>query len=262
MTIHAAAARGFGAAADDYERGRPSYPAEAVGLLVAELGLGPGATLVDLGAGTGKLTRLLVPTGARVLAVEPVAAMRAKLAEAVPSAEVLEGTAEAVPLPDGSADAVVAAQAFHWFDAPRALAEVARVLKPGGGLAMAWNTRDDAVDWVARWSDVVHAHRVDVPYYGDGTDWAAVVARTGLYGPLRERRFAHAQELDGPGLVDRARSTSYVAALPAPERERVAAAVRALVATHPDLAGRERFVLPYRTDVFWCRHRPGPPGAP
>ena len=255
MAVHDTAARGFGAGAADYERGRPSYPAGAVEHLAAVLGLGPGATVVDLGAGTGKLTRLLVPTGARVLAVEPVAAMRSELGGAVPRAEVLDGTAEAVPLPDGSADAVVAAQAFHWFDAPRALAEVARVLRPGGGLAMVWNTRDASVDWVDRWSGIVHAHRVGVPYYDDGTDWAAVVARTGLYGPLRSRRFAHAQELDGPGLVDRALSVSYVAALPAAERERVAADVRALVATSPDLAGRDRFFLPYRTDVFWCSKR-------
>ncbi len=136
--IHPTAAVGFSRAAEVYERARPSYPAEAVDWMVEVTGLGPGYTVVDVGAGTGKLTRLLAPTGARVVAVEPVAEMRALIERA----EVLEGTAEALPFPDGAADVVTVAQAFHWFELDRALPEIHRVLRPGGHLALFWNSRD------------------------------------------------------------------------------------------------------------------------
>jgi SAM-dependent methyltransferase len=116
-------ARGFGAAADAYERSRPDYPAESVELLAGRLELRPGRTVLDVGAGTGKLTRLLLPTGARLLALEPVVEMRAKLVATSPGAEVLDRLAEAVPLPDATVDAAVCAQPFHWFDAERALEE-------------------------------------------------------------------------------------------------------------------------------------------
>src|SRR3954447_12587724 len=111
------AAAGFSAGSNAYDRGRPSYPPEAVDLIVAELGIGEGSTVVDLAAGTGKFTALLVPTGATVLAIEPVAEMRETLVRTVPGVEAKDGTAESMPLPDGSADAVIVAQAFHWFDA-------------------------------------------------------------------------------------------------------------------------------------------------
>ena len=149
MGINEQAEAGFGRGAATYERGRPSYPADAIDVLVRELGIGPDRDVLDLAAGTGKLTRLLVPTGARLVAVEPVAAMADQLRTAVPGVEVHDGTAEAIPLPDGSVDAVVVGQAFHWFDAPVALAEIARVLRPGGGLGLIWNERDSSVPWVA-----------------------------------------------------------------------------------------------------------------
>lgn len=251
MTVHPTAAKGFGDGADAYERGRPGYPAEAVDLLVAELGIGPGRTVVDVGAGTGKLTRLLVPTGARVVAVEPVAAMRAGLARLVPGAEAVDGTAESLPVADGAADAVTVAQAFHWFDAPAALAEFARVLRPGGGLALVWNTRDESEPWVARLSAMIHWHDSPIPSYDRGQDWPAVVGAGGLFTAVRSRRFPYVQEMDADLLVERVLSTSYIAAKPAGERASIAAGVRDLVAGFP-----ERFPLPYVTDVFWC-HRLG-----
>lgn len=131
--LHRAAAVGFARAGADYERGRPGYPTAAVDRLAVELRLGPGRVAVDLAAGTGKLTRALVRTGAELVAVEPVAGMRRKLTASLPSVRALEGTAEAIPLTEGSVDAVLVGQAFHWFDTPVAAREIHRVLRPGAG---------------------------------------------------------------------------------------------------------------------------------
>jgi SAM-dependent methyltransferase len=247
VSTHPTAAAGFGRSADAYERGRPSYPDDAVAHLAVELGLGPSVRVLDLAAGTGKLTRLLVEGGAVVVAVEPVAAMRAALARAVPGIPVLEGTAEAIPLPDGSVDAVTVAQAFHWFDPETALVEIHRVLRPGGGLGLVWNAADGGPEWVAAMRQLVHGVRGSVPQYGR-TPWRDAFAWSRLFTPLTERTFAFVQELDEDGLVDRIASTSYVAALPEAERHRLLGQVRALVAGVP-----RPLRLPYRTDVFCCR---------
>src|SRR3954447_3020591 len=126
--------------ADAYEQGRPRYPGETLERLAAELGLDDGCTVIDLAAGTGKLTRDLSPRFGRVVAIEPLDEMRARLEESVPDAEALAGSAEEMPVPDAVADAVFVAQAFHWFATHPALAEIARVLRPGGGLALLFNT--------------------------------------------------------------------------------------------------------------------------
>lgn len=263
MTVHDAAARGFERGAGDYEAARPGYPPEVVDLLVAELGLGPGRRLLDLAAGTGKLTRLLLPSGADVVAVEPVAAMRAELVARAPEVEALDGTAEALPLPDGSVDAAVAAQAFHWFDAPIALAELHRVLRRGGGLALVWNVRDESVDWVRRFGELLVEAAAGDPAsaefqetgkpYEEGTDWTAVVAAAGGFTPVQRAVVGWAQPIDAELLVRRAASTSFVSALPDDARAAALDAVRALADTHPDLSGRDTFGFPYQTVVYWCR---------
>ena len=248
--IHAVAVEGFTKGTDAYERARPSYPSAAIDSIVRELGIGPGSTVVDLAAGTGKLTRLLVPTGATVIAVEPVAAMRAKLVDVVPGVEVRDGTAEALPLADASVDCVTVAQAFHWFRAAEALAEIHRVLRPGGGLALLWNSRDASVPWVARLNEVIRWNKGQIPQYDDGAeDWAAQVVGAGGFTPLQHRPFRHDQEMDLPLLLDRVSSTSYIAALPDDDRARVLDEVRALVA---EAGLAEHFALPHRTDLYWC----------
>jgi ubiquinone/menaquinone biosynthesis C-methylase UbiE len=132
--VHPSAARGFDRAGADYERGRPGYPDEAVALLARELGIGPGRRVLDLAAGTGKLTRALLPYGAQLRAIEPVRGMREQLLNTTAGVEVTDGTAEQIGLPDASIDVVLVAQAFHWFDTAAAAAEIHRVLVPGGGL--------------------------------------------------------------------------------------------------------------------------------
>ncbi len=249
MDVNPVAAAGFGRAADAYERSRPSYPAAAVALLAAELGIAPGTTVLDLAAGTGKLTRLLADLGADLVAVEPSEAMRTEFAVVLPTVPVHNGTAEAIPLADAGADAVVVAQAFHWFDAPRALGEIARVLRPGGGLGLIWNERDESVPWVAELSRVMQWD-VRMPYVV-GTDFRAVLDASGRFTPAQRAQFGFEQQLDRESLCERVSTTSFIAAMEPDEREVVLDAVRALVADFP-----EPFALPYVTEVFWC-HRSG-----
>ena len=245
--MHPTATAGFGSSADAYERGRPSYPDDAIAYLAAELGLGPAARILDLAAGTGKLTRLLVEGGAEVVAVEPVAAMRAALERALPEVSVLEGTAESIPLAAGSVDAVTVAQAFHWFDADAAIVEIHRVLRPGGGLGLIWNVMGSDPTWLAALRELVHGIRGSVPAYGV-SPWQEAFHATPLFRPLTQRTFDLVHELDEDGLVDRIVSTSYVAALPDADRARLVDQVRALVRDVPP-----PLRLPYRTDVFTYR---------
>jgi SAM-dependent methyltransferase len=243
--VHPSAALGFGLAADAYERGRPGYPQDAVDWIARLLGLGPGRTVLDLAAGTGKLTRQLVPTGAEVVAVEPDDAMRAKLQQAVPGVRALAGFAESIPLPDASVDAMTVAQGFHWFR-PEAVDELHRVLRPGGGLALIWNTRDDSDPVQAEITRLILPLRRGEPAQEERR-WRALLEAGGLFGPLEERVFPFEQEVDAAGLVDRVLSISFVAVTPPEQRVEIESAVRALAAGRP-----ERFTLPHRTDVFVC----------
>lgn len=259
MTIPDIAAQGYELGGDDYDRARPSYPPQAVARLVRELQIGPGGTVLDLGAGTGKLTRLLQPTGATLVAVEPVEAMRRHLA-AVADVQVLEGTAEAIPLEDASIDSVVVGTAFHWFRGDEALTEIVRVLKPEGGLGLVWNNPDLEVDWVAEIWDLVGTKRRSAPRNRDLT-WKEAFASELRLTPLRHRRFSHSQQLGLDGLIARVRSIAFVASLPPGEREGLLERVREIARSHPGLEGGDQLELPYRTDVYWCRKRePEPPG--
>jgi len=237
------ATRGF-AAADVYERGRPDYPQAAVDRLVAELDLRAGRTVVDLAAGTGKLTRLLVPSGARVLAVEPLPEMRAELERRAPAATVLAGRAEQIPVEDGAADAVTVASAFHWFDLDAALVEIRRVLAPGGGLALLWNARDERTDLQRALSDLIDPYRGGAPGRSQ-RDWLAVLAGSGAFARTRRLLYPHEQVVDEDGLVARVLSISFVGALPPGERAEVEEQVRALARDSP-----RPIRLPYMTELY------------
>jgi SAM-dependent methyltransferase len=251
MAIHDAAARGYAVAADAYERARPGYSEEAVARLVAELGIGPESVVAELGAGTGKLTRPLLTTGARVVAVEPVDAMRRIFAGLLPGVPLLGATAEALPLARASVDAVAVGQAFHWFRAETALRETHRVLRPGGRLGLVWNLRDESVAWVAALTRLINAHVGAGPRYQSGA-WRKAFETSSLFGPLSAAAFRTEQPTDVEGVVERVASISYIAALPEVERQRVARQVRVLLADHPDTRGRRELVIVHRTDVFWC----------
>jgi len=244
MSVHPAVA-GFARAADVYERARPEYPPAAVAWLVSHLGLGPGRVVVDVAAGTGKLTRLLVPTGAQVVAVEPLAEMRAQLRAAVPGVEALEGTAEALPLADDFADAVTVAAAFHWFRAAEALPEFARVVGPGGRLAIVYNLRDPESELQQELSRILEDHGSDRIAWMRGIDTGAILEESGLFGPPEYAEFRHEQRFDPDGLVERVSSISYVALLEGQEREEFLAQVR-------ELGERQGspFSFPYVTKIW------------
>ncbi|MGE3619086.1 MAG: class I SAM-dependent methyltransferase [Acidimicrobiia bacterium] len=239
------ARRGFAAAADAYEAARPGYPDRAVARISDELGLHRGRTVLDLGAGTGKLTRQLLGRGASVMACEPVAAMRARLLEAVPDVSLVEGTAESLALPGASVDVVTVGQAFHWFDADAALLEIARVLRPGGGLALLWNERDETTPWVAEMSRLIGWHERTVSRY-QHVDWASVVAASACFAPLHEEVVHFEHPTTHELLAERVRSISYVAAMPPAQRERLVHEVGQLAARLP-----EPFPFPYRCRVLW-----------
>ena len=247
--IHQAASEGYTAKAEAYIRGRPEYPAAVQDWLSDDLALSAGKTVLDLGAGTGKFLPHLRATGAAVIAVEPVPAMRAQLTQHNPGIEAMAGTAEQIPLADGAVDAIVCAQAFHWFANPAALAEIRRVLKPGGVLGLIWNVRDESVAWVAALTRIMAPYETGVPRYHSG-DWRRLFPAEG-FGPLRERHFPNSHA--GPAeevIVDRILSVSFIAALPPAEQHAVAAEIRTLIATTPELAGKSEVAFPYDTAAF------------
>jgi SAM-dependent methyltransferase len=237
-------AASFASVAEAYERARPEYPAEAVRWLAGE---SPGH-VVDLAAGTGKLSRVLVRLGHRVTAVEPLPEMLEQLRAAVPAVVAVAGSAESVPLEDASADAVVAGQAFHWFDPGPALREIARVLRPDGTLGLIWNVRDESVPWVAELSDRIGGERVDA------TDVRAEIDATNLYGPVERQEWHWRQQLDRERLRDLVLSRSYCASLPDDERQPVLDAVDRL---YDDAVGPEGLFMPYITYGFRAARRPG-----
>lgn len=245
------AAHGFDLAAADYERARPGYPPEAVTWLCDALRLGPGRRVVDVGAGTGKLTRELVATGASVVAVEPSAPMRAELVAAVPDAEVHAATAEGLPLPDATLDAVTAAQSFHWFDAPRALPELHRVLRPDGHLGVVFNRRDLRAPEQAALDELLAPDRGDTPSWASDA-WEAMLTGSRWFAPARLHLVPHRQQLDAAGLRARVLSISFVAPLTGPRRERVLRGLDELVAR---FATDGRVTLTYLTEVRVAKRR-------
>ncbi|SDS31888.1 class I SAM-dependent methyltransferase [Actinopolymorpha singaporensis] len=224
----------FGVAADAYERGRPPYPEEAVAWLVPD----HATTVVDLGAGTGKLTRALRAPGRTVLAVEPSAGMREQFSQVLPDVPVMEGTGESIPLPDSSVDSLVCAQAWHWVDPELAVPEVARVLRPGGRLGLVWNLRDVSVPWVAELDGILR------DYAAAPTEDRQVEQVGTPFGPVERRDFRWSHPMTPRDVMDMVASRSYVITLDAASREELLLRVRKLLDTERPTA------MPYSTECY------------
>jgi ubiquinone/menaquinone biosynthesis C-methylase UbiE len=241
-------ARTFDRTAELYERARPGWRVEAVDYVVRELGLHRGATVLDLGAGTGKLTRVLVERFDRVVAVEPLDGMRTVLESLAPRAEALAGEAEQIPLPDSSVDAVFAADAFHWFDGERALAEIARVLRPRGGLALMWNAPDKPTEpSIAAAGELLNERgspERQISRYDSG-EWRDPFAGS-AFEELREARFDNPQVLDREGMLAYLGSMSWIAVLPDDERSDLLEEVRGLL-------DADRYTRFWRTELHLTR---------
>ncbi|MBO0677820.1 methyltransferase domain-containing protein [Mycolicibacterium sp. S2-37] len=230
----APASLSFGAQAAAYERGRPSYPPEAIDWL-----LPPDARKVlDLGAGTGKLTTRLVERGLDVVAVDPIPEMLEVLTRSLPQTPALLGTAEEIPLADDSVDAVLVAQAWHWFDVDRAVREVARVLRPGGRLGLVWNTRDERSGWVKDLGRII-GHEND-PFTDE-------VSLPGPFTDVERHHVEWTSYLTPQALIDLVASRSYCITSPTEVRTRTLDRVRELLATHPALVNTAGLALPYVT---------------
>lgn len=236
----------FGASAAHYDRARPTYPLSALNWTFAPLGAGR-LRVVDLGAGTGLLSRVVAAAGHEVIPVEPDPGMRAQLDAVMPGVRALAGSAEAIPVPDASVDAVLAGTAYHWFDAELAHPEMARVLRPGGVLAAIWNDRDKATAWVAELSRLIGAHQ-----YVSGRRAELDESRTfgPLFGDVTKQQFPHVVPQSPQGIADLVASRSnYLTATPDKQRL-ILDQITELCATHPELAGRDAFDLPYLTTVY------------
>ncbi len=228
MSLHPLAER-FASVAEEYERGRPEYAPAVVGALMAELGLERGAGVLDLAAGTGKLSRALLAAGLDVVAVEPQGALRDVLAASIGAGRVHEGLAEAIPLPDGSVRAVAVGEAFHWFEQQAALSEIRRVLRPGGGLALLSTIPDwRGASWAHELGSLVASLRPEHPYF-DGPAWQDAVRAAPGWGDPREIRVTSFQRADGERIIDHLASMSWMAALPEDRRAAAMAQMRALI---------------------------------
>ena len=224
----------FGAQAAAYERGRPSYPPEAIDWLLPS----HARDVLDLGAGTGKLTTRLVERGLKVVAVDPIAEMLDVLSTALPQTPALLGTAEEIPLPDDSVDAVLVAQAWHWVDPERAVPEVARVLRPGGRLGLVWNTQDERLGWVKDLGEIIGR---------EADPFNRTVALPGSFADMQRHQVEWTNYLTPQAVIDLVASRSYCITSPAEARTRTLDEVRDLLATHPALVGRTGVALPYVT---------------
>lgn len=254
------AARGFRDVADVYERGRPGYPREALAEVLADLEVPPSPTVIDLAAGTGKLTRVLVDLGCKVVAVEPLDGMRRKLAEVVPDAVALDGTAESLPVADQSADAVLVGQAFHWFRVQEAAREIARALRPGGGLVVLWNIArggDSEEPWQRDASQVLERHGLGETsparqFPSGNRTWRIGLAESGLFEPIHDRVVPNTQELTADELMAQFSSWSWIAGLPDEPRAAVLDDIRDVLVAN-GFRGSRLVTVRHRLEISWTR---------
>lgn len=250
--LNPVAANGFEQAASAYEQARPSYP-EAAMEWIRTLCNNPN-TIVDLGAGTGKLTRLLGSFGAQeIIAIEPVFGMRETL-QAIPIiTQIIDGTAEHIPLADHTVDIVICAQAFHWFANHRALKEIHRVLKSTGVLVLIWNSSDHSgKDWVDQIAEIVSSFKPEEALRYKDMDWKTAFDNQTFFSEVHSKQFSNEQRMTRKLLIQRMLSTSFISALPADRKAKLIAEVETLLDQVEEIRNADEFTVEHRTDVYWC----------
>lgn len=255
MGVDSRAASGFRAVAEDYETGRPTYADVSIDRIFTDLELSISSRVLDLAAGTGQLTRLFHSRVGIVIAVEPVHGMRERIKTTTPGITVLDGTAESIPLPDADVDAVVVGEAFHWFETATATSEIARVLKPSGGLGLLWNTPIWTVDttpWLQDLRRILSHHKESAGDYPAGVTWQKTLESTRLFETLQHTNATHEQSLGHDAFLAQVASWSWVANLPEAARRTALNDVAELVRP------LDRIVIPYRTDLYVGRRQSSP----
>lgn len=252
--IHRTAANGFEMAGDAYERGRPDYPLAIVDLICETNTDIQNKIIVDLAAGTGKLTRLLTLTGVKeIIAIEPVKGMREKL-YSIPDISVMDGTAENIPLEDASVDIVTVGQAFHWFNGRQALNEIYRILKPNGKLYLFWHLRDeDKCPWLGVMNKIIDQWQpLGHPHYRTMKWLDAFNSTSSKFSPLIYEQASHEQYITTDILLDRVLSSSFISCLSDAEKRMVLDEIITMINHHSETAGRTELLVPYKTHIYWC----------
>jgi len=263
---------GFNLQTDVYERSRPSYPQQVIDFIQSEFKLAPGTRCLDLAAGTGKFTRLLLPFQFDLIAVEPIDGMREKFQNMLPNVKIIKGTADNIPLESNTFDVVFTAQAFHWFSNEKALKEIHRILKPNGIFGLIWNLEDGNKYWVSKLRELYEQFEEEAPQYRHGT-WKNVFLESKLASelfnlPLKEVHFNFNLSCNPERIWERVLSKSYIATMKTQQQQELKIKVIKCLFDNvkefqldginsENLFQQKELVIdyPYTTHFFWCRKK-------
>lgn len=251
MMTHTEAKIGYAQPKQSYEQGRPSYPKGAVTTLLHKINVTENSKVLEVGAGSGKFTKLLVSDFPNLTASEPVQGMIDQFSINLPKTPIYKASAESLPFPDQIFDSVVCAQAFHWFDSKEALIEFSRVLKKRGTLGFIWNTKDTSYEWVAQLEGLIDDYQGETPRYKTGQWKSAFSSNPQIFSPLEKEIFSYEHEGTKETIIQRVLSTSFIAALPNAEKEKVKEKAEHILSQY--FTNSNKMIMPYITEIYWAK---------